>query len=241
MALEHGPPLPMALARVADHAEQRHTQATVLAGPGRAGAHADLVCYLPVRSHPGIVLLLPGLRAPAGSPAQPLRGLSNYTQLFDPVLNPTVAPALIHTVIWTLLEYVYVLPLSLLLASCLVKITHGRTLFQIVLFLPVITPLVVVGLLMGHLFDPRIGLLNQVLHAVGLPGSQWLHDPILALPLAAGISAWRWLGLYTILFTAAMVNIPRDVGDAARVDGAGGWILFCGSPCRCSATCWCWC
>ena len=153
-------------------------------------------------------------------------GLSNYSQLFDPVLNPSVTPALIHTVIWTLLEYIYIVPLSLLLASCLVKINHGRTLFQIVLFLPVITPLVVVGLLMGHLFDPRIGLLNQALHAVGLPGSPWLHDPTLALPLAAGISAWRWLGLYTILFTAAMVNVPRDVGDAARVDGAGGWTLF---------------
>ena len=153
-------------------------------------------------------------------------GMSNYTQLLDPVLNPTVAPALLHTALWTALEYVYVLPLSLLLATCLAQITRGRTLFQIVLFLPVITPLVVVGLLMGHLFDPRVGLLNQVLHAMGLPGSQWLHDPILALPLAAGISAWRWLGLYTILFMAAMLNIPRDVGDAARVDGAGGWTLF---------------
>jgi ABC-type sugar transport system permease subunit len=153
-------------------------------------------------------------------------GLSNYDQLFDPLLNPNVAPALAHTVIWTVLEYVYVLPLSLLLATCLVKITRGRTLFQIVLFLPVITPLVVVGLLMGHLFDPRVGLVNQALHMVGLPGLGWLHDPVMALPLAAGISAWRWLGLYTILLTAAMLNVPRDVGDAARVDGAGDWVLF---------------
>jgi raffinose/stachyose/melibiose transport system permease protein len=153
-------------------------------------------------------------------------GLSNYDQLFDPILNPNVAPALTHTVIWTLLEYVYVLPLSLLLATCLVNIARGRVLFQVVLFLPVITPLVTVGLLMGRLFDPRTGLVNQALQAVGLPGSQWLHDPNMALPLAAGISAWRWLGLYTILFTAAMLTIPREVSDAARVDGAGAWTLF---------------
>jgi len=79
---------------------------------------------------------------------------------------------------------------------------------------------------MERFFDPQVGLANEALQAVGVAPSQWLHDPIVALPLGASIGAWRWLGLYIVLLTAGMLNIPRDVRDAARVDGAESWTLF---------------
>ncbi len=153
-------------------------------------------------------------------------GLGNYTQLFDPELNPDFGLAALNTVVWTALQFAIVVPLALLLATCLTTITRGRTFFQVVFFLPVITPLVVIGLIMERFFDPQAGLANEALHTVGVAPSQWLHDPIIALPLGASIGAWRWLGLYTVLLTAGMLNIPRDVRDAARVDGAEGWTLF---------------
>jgi ABC-type sugar transport system permease subunit len=153
-------------------------------------------------------------------------GLGNYTQLLDAELNPNFGPAALNTVIWTAVQFVIVVPLALLLATCLTTITRGRTFFQVVFFLPVITPLVVIGLIMERFFDPQVGLANEALQTVGVAPSQWLHDPIIALPLAASIGAWRWLGLYTVLLTAGMLNIPRDVRDAARVDGAESWTLF---------------
>src|SRR5205085_11906651 len=136
-------------------------------------------------------------------------GLSNFRQLFDPILNPLFGPAMLHTLIWTVFQFLFVLPLSLLLAVCLTRVTRGRTLYQIAIFLPVITPLVVVALMTGKLFDPDAGAINGVLRALGLPTSQWLHDPAIALPLAAAISAWRWLGLYVIILAAGILNIPR--------------------------------
>jgi ABC-type sugar transport system permease subunit len=153
-------------------------------------------------------------------------GWSNFSQVFDPLLNPELPPALFNTVTWTLMQFAIVVPLSLLLAACLNAVTRGRTAYQVALFLPVITPVVVVGLIMGRFFDPQVGLANGLLRAVGLPGPQWFRNPAMALPLAAVVGAWRWLGLYTILFTAGMLNIPRDLRDAARVDGAGAWVLF---------------
>lgn len=153
-------------------------------------------------------------------------GLGNYAQLFDPELNPNFGPAALNTVIWTALQFAIVVPLALLLATCLTTITRGRAFFQVVFFLPVITPLVVIGLIMERFFDPQVGLANEALHTIGVAPSQWLHDPIIALPLGASIGAWRWLGLYTVLLTAGMLNIPRDVRDAARVDGAESWTLF---------------
>jgi ABC-type sugar transport system permease subunit len=153
-------------------------------------------------------------------------GLLHFQHLFDPTYNPQFWPGTLHSTIWTVLQYLFVLPLGLLLAVCLARVTRGRTLYQIAILVPVVTPMVAVALMMGKLFDPDTGPINAFLQALGLPTSQWLQDPILALPLAAAISAWRWMGFYVIILTAGILNIPRDVADAAWVDGAGAWQRF---------------
>jgi ABC-type sugar transport system permease subunit len=153
-------------------------------------------------------------------------GALHFQHLFDPMYNPQFWPGTLHSVIWTLLQFIFVLPLGLLLSVCLAQVTRGRTFYQIAILVPVVTPMVAVALMMGKLFDPNTGPINGVLSALGLPTPQWLQDPVLALPLAAAISAWRWLGFYIIIMTAGILNIPRDVMDAAWVDGAGAWERF---------------
>jgi multiple sugar transport system permease protein len=153
-------------------------------------------------------------------------GLLHFQHLFDPMYNPQFWPGTLHSLIWTLLQFIYVVPLGLLLAVSLAKIIRGRTFYQIAILVPVVTPMVAVALMMGKAFDPDTGAINSALRALGLPTSQWLHDPILALPLAAAISAWRWLGFYVIILTAGLLNIPRDILEAAWVDGAGTWQRF---------------
>jgi len=153
-------------------------------------------------------------------------GWLHFQHLFDPTFNPQFWPGSLHSVIWTLLQFAFVLPLGLLLALSLARVTHGRAFYQIAILVPVVTPVVAVALMMGKLFDPSTGPINEMLRGLGLPTSQWLQDPVLALPLAAAIGAWRWLGFYIIIMTAGILNIPQDVSDAAWVDGAGVWQRF---------------
>jgi ABC-type sugar transport system permease subunit len=153
-------------------------------------------------------------------------GALHFQHLFDPTLNPQFWPGTLRSVVWTLLQFVYVLPLGLLLSVSLARISRGRTFYQIAILVPFVTPTVAVALMMGKLFDPASGGINGALRALGLPTSQWLHDPILALPLAAAIGAWRWLGFYIIIMTAGILNIPKDIDEAAQVDGTGAWQRF---------------
>lgn len=153
-------------------------------------------------------------------------GALHFQHLFDPTYNPEFWPGVLHSIIWTLLQFVFVLPLGLLLSVALAQVTRGRTFYQIAIMVPVVTPMVAVGLMMGKLFNPDTGPINGILSALGLPTSRWLEDPTLALPLAAAIGAWRWLGFYILIMTAGILNIPKDVNDAAWVDGAGPWERF---------------
>lgn len=152
-------------------------------------------------------------------------GFRNYRELFDPVMGTGFGPALASTVIWTVLQFAAIFPLALLTAACLTTVTRGRVAYQIVLFLPFVTPVVVVGQIMTQFFAPQVGLASTTLHAVNLPW-RWLGDPAFAGALGTYIGAWRWLGFYTILLTAGMLNIPREVREAARMDGAHGIGLF---------------
>jgi len=156
----------------------------------------------------------------------PFDGLLRFQHLFDPELNPEFWPAALHSAIWTVLQFLFVVPLGMLLSLAMAKVGRGRRLYQIAIFVPVVTPLVAIGLMMGKVFDPEAGPANGLLRALGLPTPAWFHDPTLALPLAAAISAWRWMGLYALILTAGILNIPRDIDEAARVDGAGAWRRF---------------
>ncbi len=153
-------------------------------------------------------------------------GLLHFQHLFDPTLNPQFWPGTLHSAIWTVLQFAYILPLGLLMAVMLAKVGRGRTLYQIAILVPFVTPTVSAALMMGKIFDPVTGGVNEALRALGLPTSQWLQDPNLALPLAAAIGAWRWLGFYTIIMAAGILNIPKDIDEAARVDGANAWQRF---------------
>lgn len=152
-------------------------------------------------------------------------GLSNYGELFDAAISSGFGLAMANTVLWTILQFATVFPLALLTATCLTTVTRGRTVYQIVLFLPFVTPVVVVSQIMGQFFAPRGGLASAVLQAVDVPW-RWLADPAFAGAMGAYIGAWHWLGFYTVLLTAGLLNIPQEVRDAASVDGAYGARLF---------------
>lgn len=150
-------------------------------------------------------------------------GLSNYADLLT---DPRTARIFAHTAGYILghLPLVYVGGLGLALA--LNRAFRGRNFFRAAYFLPVVTSWVVVALVWQWLLNPSNGLVNRLLGAVGLPQPGWWTDPAWSLTSVVIASAWKDLGFVMVILLAGLQTIPRDVLEAAWVDGANAWQRF---------------
>ncbi|WP_026931318.1 carbohydrate ABC transporter permease [Glycomyces tenuis] len=105
---------------------------------------------------------------------------------------------------------------------------RGSGAYRIVYFFPQLLSVAILGVLFQFVYTPNNGLLNGLLEALGL-GSltrSWLAEPAWALPAVMAVMVWAAVGFYVVLFAAAMESIPRDVLEAARLDGAGRLTTF---------------
>jgi multiple sugar transport system permease protein len=150
-------------------------------------------------------------------------GLDNYGRLLS---DPQTGKVFLHTLLYVAgyLPLVYVGGLALALA--LNRRLTGRAFLRATYFLPVVTSWVVVALVWKWLLNPANGLVNQVLGAVGLGQPGWWTDPDWALASVILASAWKDLGFVMVILLAGLQAIPRDLYEAAIVDGAGGWQRF---------------
>lgn len=146
-------------------------------------------------------------------------GLENYKYLFD---DPMFWKAVTNNLFFALASLTIMMGLALFIAIILDSGIPFAGLFRGMVFLPVITPAVVVGLAWTRVLSVQNGLLNQTLETVGLGSlaSDWLGDPSLALPSVIAVFIWRWVGYGVILFGAALLDIDEDLKDAAAIDGA---------------------
>lgn len=147
-------------------------------------------------------------------------GFSNY---LDAARDPLFRDAAWHNLL--LIPYFVLLPLVLgLIPAALVQQAklRGATLFRVGLFLPYIMPGVLVGVVWRWLLNPVFGPVNAVLESIGLDPPTWLGDFRLALPTIGLIGAWVAYGFCYVVFLAGMQKIPRELYEAARLDGAGG-------------------
>jgi raffinose/stachyose/melibiose transport system permease protein len=147
-------------------------------------------------------------------------GAENYRDLFtDPALRAPFGHALVLLLFYAALP----VALGLLLAGAMTRFrVRGMTFFRTVLFLPQVLAMVVVGVAWRSILSPD-GLLNDVLRLVGLDGlaRPWLGDYTWALPAVGTIGTWVETGLCLVLFLAGAQRIPRELYEAARIDGAG--------------------
>jgi multiple sugar transport system permease protein len=102
------------------------------------------------------------------------------------------------------------------------KLTRAKSLFRTVYFAPVVTTLVAVAIVFRYLYHPRFGILNR---ALGM-NIDWLGDPKLAMFSIILLSVWKQFGYTMIIFIAGLQNIPDELYEAARIDGAGAWRQF---------------
>lgn len=150
-------------------------------------------------------------------------GLENFKLVTQHFLFPI---ALKNTLLYALELWIFTFPLALLTAVCLTSINRGRGFFQFTIFIPVVVSMVAMTLLFKQILDPDTGLVNAILRSLGLPEGKFLTDEKSALPTVAAIDAWKILGSYMVLLTAGLLNIPQEMYDAAKVDGANSWETF---------------
>lgn len=117
---------------------------------------------------------------------------------------------------------------ALFLAYLLNQQLRGKSLFRLVFFLPVITPWVAGGMIWLWIYNNEYGLLNWILHSMGIQPVDWIRSGNwwLVIGSIAIVNIWKGAGYSMVLILAGMQNISKEMLEAARMDGANGWALF---------------
>jgi raffinose/stachyose/melibiose transport system permease protein len=155
------------------------------------------------------------------SPTKQFVGFQNYISLL--LTDQVFWIALRNNAIWLVAALLLPTSIGLGLAVLLNRKFRGSNIFRSVFYFPAILSLAVVGLIWNWIYLPDIGLINQILGALGLEALQhnWLADPNFALYAVMLAAAWNAAGLPMLLFLAGLQTINPEVLEAAQVDGAG--------------------
>jgi multiple sugar transport system permease protein len=172
-------------------------------------------------------------------------GLANYIRAFT---DPDVLHSLIITATYAILAVPVQLSLGLFVAYLLFQPIRGRAGFRVIYFLPYITSTVASAAVWGYLLGPDMGPVNGIVKRLGLQPLRWLAEPTgvfqlvaqdfgIQLPDWAGgpslalislilFTTWVFAGYDVTIFLAGLANIPKELYEAAKVDGAGSWATF---------------
>ena len=152
-------------------------------------------------------------------------GFDNFSKLFT---DPRVQDALWFTVKYAIVVTVTQVIFGYLIAMMYVFwLRRASSLVRTLVFFPVVLPTVAVALLFQELFKiaPQTGLVNDILIAVGMAPVDWFATSGSAFIVIVLMDLWRSMGFYAVLLYAGLLDIPEDVFESARLDGASGWRL----------------
>jgi len=150
-------------------------------------------------------------------------GLANFQRLER---NSTFRAAVAQTFYYAIPHIILTGILALALAILLNQKLRGVAFFRAAAFFPYITSIVAIAIVWNLLFSPSYGPINQILHWFGISAPGWTVSSKWAMPALIIVGTWREMGYYMILFLAGLQTIPRELYEAARVDGAGAWGRF---------------
>ncbi len=149
----------------------------------------------------------------------------NFVALFQDEL---FVKSIVNTFYFVLIGIPLTMAAGLVLAVALNSgIEKFRSVFRVGYYTPVVTSIVAVAVVWRFILQDS-GLLNTVLAWVGIDGPDWLNDPVWAMPSIIAMAVWRNMGTLMIIFLAGLQAIPRELYEAAEVDGAGSWRRFTG-------------
>ncbi|KQV84426.1 sugar ABC transporter permease [Rhizobium sp. Root1220] len=154
------------------------------------------------------------------SPDMPFVGLRNYEQLLS---SSELWNSLRVTALFTILSVPLRLGLAVVIASFLARENVSSRLLRGALFLPSVTSTVSIGVVFSWVFATDYGMVNALLVKIGLGRVQWLQEPHLALWVLIFVNTWKQLGYDVVIYIAGLQAIPRELYDAAAIDG-GKWL-----------------
>lgn len=146
-------------------------------------------------------------------------GLDNYKSVLS---EPEFLQILINTFVYAISTTVFAVIIPVIIASILNTKIRGAEAFKTIYFLPFITPAVVIAIVWAWIFDPNIGLVNNLLNT----HYSWLYSTKLAMPVLIFISVWKLIGYNVVLFLTGFSTINQDVYEAAKIDGANSKQTF---------------
>ena len=154
--------------------------------------------------------------APGAAVARPFVGLDNYKAALT---DPAVRRSFLNVIEFLVINVPLTVVLALLLATALNGAVRGRTFLRVAYYVPYISASVAVVAVWLFLFS-NDGMVNQLLGPLA-PDPSWLVNSGLAMPVIAIFVTWKQLGFFILLYLAALQNIPKELYEAASVDGAG--------------------
>ena len=162
-------------------------------------------------------------------PGKPFVGFDNYQALFDSA-SPQFEffwQSMQATGIFTVFSVPLLVAVPLGIALLLNRSFPGRTFFRAVYFAPYVLGVAVIGVLWRFLLDPNVGAINGLLSAIGLPGgTAWTTGLPWAWISLVGVTVWWTLGFNAVIYLAGLQDIPRELYEAASIDGGGKWAAF---------------
>lgn len=150
-------------------------------------------------------------------------GGDNYSYLMT---DSEFWEAVSHTGLYVALFVPASVLLGLFLAVALNRDIRFIGLYRTAIFVPFVASAAATGILATYLFSPQYGLANNVLRSAGLPAQGWLEDPNQAMLVIAIMSLWGQAAFTTVIYLAALQDVPGELLEAARIDGANRWQTF---------------
>lgn len=144
---------------------------------------------------------------------------ANYVYLLK---NPQFLKTILNTFYFLILCVPFLVIFPLFLAVLLNTKIHGKTLYKLIIYLPVVVSIVVVAIAFKWLYAPE-GLLNYFLEILHIKPAGWLSDPKFAMMSVALVTIFKGVGYYMMIYLAALTGVPKELYDAADVDGASSF------------------
>ena len=182
-----------------------------------------MLCFSFFSWYPIVREIIMSLQKPVYGGGYAWAGFSNYIRIFH---DPTFWQAWRNTIEFTVLALALGFALPFVVAIVLNELRHARGYLRILVYLPVMLPPASALLLFAYFYNPQYGLFDDILHALHLPVSQWVLTPGTGFISAAMVSVviastWLNMGGATLIYLAALQNIPGELYEAAELEGAG--------------------
>lgn len=152
-------------------------------------------------------------------------GISNYINIFTS--DEIARKVFFNTIYYTFFTVTFIMIFSLLAALGLNKGLKGTVIFRTIYFLPAVSSLVAVSLVWMFIYNTDHGLLNELFRAIGVQSPPaWLSDRRWSMPAVIIMSVWGQIGFFMVIFLAGLQDIPKQLYEAAIIDGANSWQIF---------------